>query len=47
VYLGNVLLKDEEFAIDFMHDMKKLLLTVVMLVSPLILTFVTISIDAV
>jgi len=36
VCLGNVLLKDEELTIDCMHDMKKLLLTVVMLVSPLI-----------
>jgi len=35
---GTVLRKDKEFAIDFTYDIKKLLLTVVTLVSPLILT---------
>jgi len=34
--LGIVLLKDEELAIDFTYDMKKLLLTVAKLVSLLI-----------
>ena len=39
--------KDEEFAIDFTYNIKKLLLTVVTLVSPLILTLVmtTINVD--
>jgi len=43
--LGIVLLKDEEFAIDFMYDMKKLLLTVVTVVSSVILTLVATSIN--
>jgi len=33
--------KDEEFTVDFAYDIKKLLLTVVTLVSPLILTILT------
>jgi len=36
---------DEEFAIDFTHTMKKLLLTVVTLVSPLILALVMTNIN--
>ena len=35
--LGTFLHKDEEFAIDFTYNVKKLLLTVVTLVSPLIM----------
>jgi len=44
VRLGTVLHEDE-FAIDFTYDMKKLLLTVVTLVSPLILTLVVTNIN--
>jgi len=40
VCLGTVLHKDEEFAIDFTYDIKKLLLTVVTLLNPLIITLV-------
>ena len=43
--MGTVLLKDEEFAIDFTYEMQKLLLTVVMLVSPLVLSLVIININ--
>ena len=32
MHLGTVLLKDQEFAIDFMYEMKKLLLTVATLI---------------
>jgi len=42
---GTVLHKDKEFAIDFTYDIKKLLLTVVTLVSPLILTLVVTNIN--
>jgi len=45
VHLGIVLLKDKEFANNFTYDMKKLLLTVVTLVSPLTLTLVTVAIN--
>jgi len=41
--LGTVLIKDEEFTIGFIYDMKKLLLTVVTLVSQLMQTLVTIN----
>jgi len=44
VHLGSVLLNDEEYAIDFMYDMQKLLLTVDILVSLLILTLVSTNI---
>ena len=44
--MGTVL-HNEEFAIDFTYVMKKLLLTVVTLVSPLILTLVTINISVI
>jgi len=44
VRLGTVLHEDE-FAIDFTYDMKKLLLTVVTLVSLLILTLVVTNIN--
>jgi len=45
--LGTVLFKDEEFVIDFRptYDMKKLLLTFVTLVSPLIPTLVMTNIN--
>jgi len=45
VRLSTVLYKDEEFAIDFTYDTKKLLLTVVRLVSPLILTLLVTNIN--
>jgi len=45
VHLGTVLRKDEEFVIDFTHDMKKLLLTVVTLVSSSILTLVMTNVN--
>jgi len=45
VRLGTVLRKDEEFTIDFMHDVKKPLLAIVTLVSPLILTLVVTNIN--
>jgi len=47
VHLSTVLYKDEEFAIDFTYDTKKLLLglTVVRLVSPLILTLLVTNIN--
>ena len=45
VRLGTVLLKDKELAINLTYDMKKLLLNVVTLVSPLILTLVVTNID--
>jgi len=47
VRLGSVLRKDEEFAIDFTYDMKKLLLTVVTLVSSLILTLVVTNVNVI
>jgi len=37
--------RNEEFAIDFTYDMKKLLLPVVMLVNLLILTLITINMN--
>jgi len=40
--LAIALLKDEEFAIKFTYNMKKVLLTVVTLVSPVILISVTV-----
>jgi len=45
VHRDTVLHKDEEFAIDFMYNMNKLFLTVVILVSPLILTLVVTNIN--
>jgi len=43
VRLGTVLLKDEEFAIDFMYDMKKLLFTFVILVRRYLQCFDTVG----
>jgi len=45
LWLSTVLLKDEEFAIDFAYDIKKLLLTVVTLVSPVIWTLMMTNIN--
>jgi len=45
MHLGTVLHEDKEFTIDFTYNMKKLLLTVVTLVSPSILTLVDTNIN--
>jgi len=45
VQLSIVLHKDKEFAIDFKYDVKKLLLTAVALVNPLILILLVANIN--